>query len=66
MKIQSLRHLHRALVFFVLGIGLSVFLSACADRVRILRRGKKDWTVVTELATMASDKSEKKEPTGSI
>ena len=53
-------------MFFVLGIGLSVLLSAGADRVRILRRGKKDWMVVTELATMASDKSEKKKPTRSI
>ena len=53
----SFARLHRALVFFVIAIGLSVFLSACTDRVRILRRGEKDWTVVTELATMAPDKS---------
>jgi hypothetical protein len=64
--IQCLPHLQRALVFFVLGIGLSVSFSACADRVRILRRGKKDWMVVTELATMASDESEKKKPARSI
>ena len=62
----SSARLHRALVFFVIAIRLSVFLSACTDRVRILRRGEKDWTVVTELATMAPDKSEKKKPTHSI
>ena len=48
----------RTFPLFTIGNGLSAFLSG-KDRIRVFRRVDEDWTVVTMLAVVASDKLEK-------
>lgn len=47
-----------AFPFFTIGMSLRALVSS-GGRMRIFRRGKEDWTVVTKLAPAASDKLQK-------